>query len=593
MSDRPSNHRLHLRLTLMALACVALPAVPLTQGWTATGTYKVAFGAHTTPTQTYAGTVYTCEVAARNTGSASWYPTGAGRVALAYHWRSGSGRELVRSSWRAFPDATVPPSGDTTFTARMRAPVLAGDYVLRWDVVRPGVGWFSSWGAAVLDVPVHNQSDFAAEYRSYDGPPAVYAYTAYDSTLTIANTSRMTWLSNTANPVGVTYRWTSGGETVPARAISSYFRETAPGEVATVAARLVGPSSDGTGVVRWDLFQAGVARFSNRGVATLDVTYPVRFDYRAQYRPSGVPAEMFGGSTYRVSVLVKNSSRMAWPKGRSVVLKVHWAKSTGEYVSTTQVSTLMPRYIAPGRSVRLACAVYAPKRRGTYVLHIELYHRGRCWFSKSGSPSWHKSVRLKRLTQLVYYHGDRSRKEIALTFDDGYGFDHRILSTTERYNVPATAFLIGGVVGRLKPEIRRMKAHGWEICNHTWTHRSITGLSDSQLRGEVNKTAAALDPVVGRRYPFFRPPYGAMNAHDIALINSMGYRVIIWDVDPRDWSSARSPSQKLATILSQTRPGSIILLHFGGKGTAEILPRVISTLKGRGYRFKRLSEILY
>lgn len=240
--------------------------------------------------------------------------------------------------------------------------------------------------------------------------------------------------------------------------------------------------------------------------------------------------------------------------------------------------------------------VAPPRARGTFFLYFDLAHPGHGWFSRLGglgAKPLRREVRVKRFTQWVYYHGDRRRKEIALTFDDGGNFNHRILSITERYKVPATAFLLGGLVSGLKPEIARMKAGGWEIANHTWDHRQMTLLSDTQLSWEVRKTASVLDPVVGRRYPFVRPPYGSVNDRNIALLKGMGYRVIMWDVDPRDWDSGISPSQKLSTILSTTRPGSIILMHFGGKGTADILPTVITTLKARGYTFRKLSDILY
>ncbi len=65
-------------------------------------------------------------------------------------------------------------------------------------------------------------------------------------------------------------------------------------------------------------------------------------------------------------------------------------------------------------------------------------------------------------------------------------------------------------------------------------------------------------------------------------------RVVLWDVDPKDWKPSASAREIAHNVLSNARPGSIILLHDGGGDAAHTvaaLPKIIQALRGRGLRF--------
>jgi peptidoglycan/xylan/chitin deacetylase (PgdA/CDA1 family) len=69
---------------------------------------------------------------------------------------------------------------------------------------------------------------------------------------------------------------------------------------------------------------------------------------------------------------------------------------------------------------------------------------------------------------------------------------------------------------------------------------------------------------------------------------------VLWDVDTRDWTNPGSEAI-YSTAVNKAKPGSIILLHDGGgyRGqTVSALPRIISTLRSRGYRFVTVSRLL-
>ena len=75
---------------------------------------------------------------------------------------------------------------------------------------------------------------------------------------------------------------------------------------------------------------------------------------------------------------------------------------------------------------------------------------------------------------------------------------------------------------------------------------------------------------------------------------SLDYRIILWDVDTRDW--AHTPPAEIAKhILDTVQAGDIILMHdFIGHDspTPEALRRVIPALLERGYSFVTVGELV-
>jgi len=81
----------------------------------------------------------------------------------------------------------------------------------------------------------------------------------------------------------------------------------------------------------------------------------------------------------------------------------------------------------------------------------------------------------------------------------------------------------------------------------------------------------------------------------VADAHGLGMTTIIWDVDPSDWATPGADAI-YSRVVSHTRPGSIVVMHDGGGNRSETvaaLPRIISTLRDRGYRFVTVSKLLH
>ena len=186
-------------------------------------------------------------------------------------------------------------------------------------------------------------------------------------------------------------------------------------------------------------------------------------------------------------------------------------------------------------------------------------------------------------------NGPRDRKVVALTFDDGPSdYTDDFLRVLREKDVPGTFFEVGQVMPGREEEMRQILAQGGEIGDHTMDHVEYPGY------GQIAGAAERIRAYTHFRPCLFRPPGGGTNAGVIAAAGSLGMRTITWDVDPRDWSTPGTEAI-YANVVGHAQPGSIVLMHDGGGPRGETLaalPRIIDTLRGRGYRFATVTGLL-
>ena len=191
-------------------------------------------------------------------------------------------------------------------------------------------------------------------------------------------------------------------------------------------------------------------------------------------------------------------------------------------------------------------------------------------------------------------NGPRNKKVVALTFDDGpFPLTPKFYDVLEREHVPATFFLIGDQVAGKGALLKRALRDGFVLGDHTWTHANVSGDGPAAAR-QISLTKNAIQRETGYTPCLFRAPGGAVSAPLISEARGMGMNTIEWDVDPTDWSTPGTDAI-YSRVVSQTKPGSIILMHDGGgpRGqTLAALPRIIHTLRGRGYKFATVPDLL-
>jgi peptidoglycan-N-acetylglucosamine deacetylase len=186
-------------------------------------------------------------------------------------------------------------------------------------------------------------------------------------------------------------------------------------------------------------------------------------------------------------------------------------------------------------------------------------------------------------------HGPGWRKVVALTFDDGPSeYTDDFLRVLREKGVHGTFFEIGQEMPGREEVMRQILAEGNELADHTMNHVEFPGYD--QIAG----AAARITAYTHFKPCLFRPPGGAVDAGVIATAGSLGMRTINWDVDPRDWSLPGTQAI-YSNVVTHARNGSIILMHDGGGPRGETLaalPRIIDTLRARGFGFATVSELL-
>lgn len=194
----------------------------------------------------------------------------------------------------------------------------------------------------------------------------------------------------------------------------------------------------------------------------------------------------------------------------------------------------------------------------------------------------------------VLFHVDTAEKVVALTIDDGPhdSLTAQILDILAQYKVQATFFIIGSNVSGNEAVLHRLVEEGHELGNHLMSDARSIGLTESEFEMQLSEAHSIISEFGDVKW--FRPGSGWYNDRMLAQIRPYNYQTVIGSVYPFD-AQIRSKEFASRYILSNTRPGSIIILHDGKAErhhTPSVLHKIIPTLQSRGFRFLTLSELV-
>lgn len=195
-----------------------------------------------------------------------------------------------------------------------------------------------------------------------------------------------------------------------------------------------------------------------------------------------------------------------------------------------------------------------------------------------------------------YFIGNTEKKELYLTFDNGYenGYTIKVLDVLKEKKVPATFFVTGHYLETEPELVKRMVKEGHLVGNHSWHHPSLPEISDARLKEELDKVKTKFTEITGvREMNYLRPPRGTFSEKSLALSAQHGYTNVFWSVAYKDWEIDKQKGSDYAynSIMKRIHPGAIILLHSVSKDNAEALGRVLDDCMKKGYTFKSLDEL--
>ena len=182
---------------------------------------------------------------------------------------------------------------------------------------------------------------------------------------------------------------------------------------------------------------------------------------------------------------------------------------------------------------------------------------------------------------------------VALTFDDGPSrYTSDILDLLEQYGARATFFTVGNLVNAYSEAVERANSIGCEVAGHSWSHKNLTRATEDEVVSQILDTSLVIEEITGAALPFFRPPYGSVDDELRRITGELGFAMINWSVDPRDWST-RDEDLIFDAIMDKVKDGSIIICHDIYSTTADAMVRVIPELIFEGYQLVTVSQLLY
>jgi len=177
------------------------------------------------------------------------------------------------------------------------------------------------------------------------------------------------------------------------------------------------------------------------------------------------------------------------------------------------------------------------------------------------------------------------------------------LAYLESRKLHATLFMTG-MWADVYPALAREIASNvnFEIGDHSYSHPAfhtpcyrLGGVSRAEQARQIERAQKAIERATGVLPRYFRFPGGCYDRQALDLVHAAGLIPVQWSVNSIDAFNSY-PQQIVSTVLSEVKPGSIVVMHLHGRAnapsTGQALRLLIPSLEKRGYQFVTISELL-
>lgn len=190
-----------------------------------------------------------------------------------------------------------------------------------------------------------------------------------------------------------------------------------------------------------------------------------------------------------------------------------------------------------------------------------------------------------------------NKKVVALTFDDGptRTWTPKILQILKDNHVRATFFVIGSHAMNRTLVLKDEMDAKMEIGSHGFQHLILKNRSPQTVKDEIEQNQALLMSLGVPKPNLYRLPAGSSDSTALKVLGQMGYKVVGWSIDTRDWRRRYSAEHMAAQVERQVTPGAIIIFHDGpnsSAATVNAVKQIVPELKAQGWKFDTVSELL-
>jgi peptidoglycan/xylan/chitin deacetylase (PgdA/CDA1 family) len=187
-----------------------------------------------------------------------------------------------------------------------------------------------------------------------------------------------------------------------------------------------------------------------------------------------------------------------------------------------------------------------------------------------------------------------SEKKIAITFDDGPSpiYTSKILSALAEYNAKASFFVIGKNIAGNERILNEIHNQGHLIGGHSFSHGFFIDFKGTRgFMEEINQTNNLVEKTIGKRSRLFRPPYGVTTPNIASAVKKLKQDVIGWNVRSLD-TTKDSTEIVYNRVITQLKPGSIVLFHDTSDKTVEVLKQTLNFATENGFKIVNVDELL-
>lgn len=250
------------------------------------------------------------------------------------------------------------------------------------------------------------------------------------------------------------------------------------------------------------------------------------------------------------------------------------------------ISASVPALAASSNDINLSLIYHRitldPKMRDAYTITVEDFESDIKYLLSKGYTFCTASEYDTKIKS-----GDKSKKYVAITFDDGYSSDYWfVLPVLKKYNVKATFFIVGSLINT--PNYMNMhqitalsKSPHAEIGSHTYAlHRlSATDLenvyknqSDKTI-ADYRKNSALLKDITGKNIKAVAYPYGVYTNDINKSLNSEG--IITFSSNEKPTTSSVTPYPRI------NRPHDLSVSDIISRHTPKITNQAIPSINTR------------
>jgi peptidoglycan/xylan/chitin deacetylase (PgdA/CDA1 family) len=182
---------------------------------------------------------------------------------------------------------------------------------------------------------------------------------------------------------------------------------------------------------------------------------------------------------------------------------------------------------------------------------------------------------------------DAPKKMVLITIDDAPDkYSLEMAHILKSLDAKAIFFVNGHFIDsdEEKAILKAIYELGFEIANHTWSHKRLDKMSEEMQRKSIVELNDAIEAIIGERPKFFRAPHGINTDYALKVVEEEKMLVMNWSYG-YDFNKKYMEKEALTDIMLNTPllgNGANLLLH-DRSWSRDALKDIVVGLREKGY----------